>query len=96
MVMYLGRIVELGGAKAVVQTPKHPYTQALVSAVPQIDPASQRTRIILAGEIPSPIDPPPGCPFHPRCPLAEARCRSEPPALREVAPDHWASCHFAK
>jgi oligopeptide/dipeptide ABC transporter ATP-binding protein len=96
MVMYLGKIVELGGAKAVVQTPKHPYTQALVSAVPQIDPASQRTRIILAGEMPSPIDPPPGCPFHPRCPLAEARCRSEPPALREVDPGHWASCHFVK
>ena len=96
MVMYLGRIVELGGAKAVVQTPKHPYTQALVSAVPQLDPAGQRTRTVLAGEMPSPIDPPPGCPFHPRCPLAEARCRSEPPALREVAPGHWASCHFAK
>ena len=96
MVMYLGKIVELGGAKAVVQTPKHPYTQALVSAVPQIDPAAQRTRIVLAGEMPSPIDPPPGCPFHPRCPLAETRCRSESPTLREVAPGHWASCHFAK
>jgi len=96
MVMYLGKIVELGGAEAVVQTPKHPYTQALVSAVPQIDATAQRTRIVLAGEIPSPIDPPPGCPFHPRCPLAEARCRNEPPALREVAPGHWASCHFAK
>jgi oligopeptide/dipeptide ABC transporter ATP-binding protein len=96
MVMYLGRIVELGAAAAVVHAPKHPYTQALVSAVPQIDPGAQRTRIILAGEIPSPIDPPSGCPFHPRCPIAEARCRSEAPALREVAPGHWASCHFAK
>jgi len=96
MVMYLGKIVEMGGTKAVVQTPKHPYTQALVSAVPQLDPALQRTRIVLAGEMPSPIDPPPGCPFHPRCPLAEARCRSEPPVLREVALGHWASCHFAK
>ena len=96
MVMYLGKIVELGAAEAVVQTPKHPYTQALVSAVPQIDPAAQRTRIVLSGEIPSPIDPPSGCPFHPRCPLAEARCHSEPPALREVAPGHWTSCHFAK
>jgi oligopeptide transport system ATP-binding protein len=96
MVMYLGKIVELGEAEAVVKTPKHPYTQALVSAVPQIDPTAQRSRIVLTGEIPSPIDPPPGCPFHPRCPLAEARCRSESPALREVAPGHWASCHFAK
>ena len=96
MVMYLGKIVELGGAEAVVHTPKHPYTQALVSAVPQIDPTAQRTRIVLAGEVPSPIDPPSGCPFHPRCPLAEARCRNEPPALREVVPGHWASCHFAK
>jgi oligopeptide transport system ATP-binding protein len=96
MVMYLGKIVELGGTEAVVHAPKHPYTQALISAVPQIDAAAQRTRIVLAGEMPSPIDPPPGCPFHPRCPLAEARCRSEPPALREIKPGHWASCHFAK
>jgi oligopeptide/dipeptide ABC transporter ATP-binding protein len=96
MVMYLGRIVELGGSRAVVQTPKHPYTQALISAVPQVDPAAQRTRIVLAGEMPSPIDPPAGCPFHPRCPIAEARCRSEAPALREVVPGHWASCHFAR
>jgi oligopeptide/dipeptide ABC transporter ATP-binding protein len=96
MVMYLGKIVELGMTEAVVQGPKHPYTQALISAVPQIDAGTQRTRIVLAGEMPSPIHPPPGCPFHPRCPLAEARCRSEPPALREVAPGHWASCHFAK
>jgi oligopeptide transport system ATP-binding protein len=96
MVMYLGKIVELGAAQAIVHAPKHPYTQALVSAVPQVDPAAQKARIILAGEIPSPIDPPPGCPFHPRCPLTEARCRSEPPALREVAPGHWAACHFAK
>ncbi len=96
MVMYLGKIVELGGAAAVVQSPRHPYTQALVSAVPQIDPASQRRRIVLTGEMPSPIDPPPGCPFHPRCPLAEERCRVEPPALREITPGHWASCHLAK
>lgn len=95
MVMYLGKVVELGEAKAVVQTPQHPYTQALISAVPQIDPEAQRTRIVLTGEMPSPIDPPPGCPFHPRCPLAEARCQSEVPALREVQPGHWAACHFA-
>jgi oligopeptide/dipeptide ABC transporter ATP-binding protein len=96
MVMYLGKIVETGEARAVVQRPKHPYTQALISAVPQIEPETQRKRIILTGEIPSPMDPPAGCPFHPRCPMAEARCRSEAPAYREIEPGHWASCHFAK
>jgi oligopeptide transport system ATP-binding protein len=96
MVMYLGKIIESGPGKAVINTPKHPYTQALLSAVPQLDPAAQRARLVLPGEMPSPIHPPPGCPFHPRCPIAEARCRSEPPMLREVAPGHWASCHFAK
>jgi len=96
MVMYLGKVVELGGARAVVQTPRHPYTQALISAVPQIDPSGGLKRIVLTGEMPSPIDPPPGCPFHPRCPLAEPRCRIEPPAWREINPGHWASCHFAK
>jgi oligopeptide/dipeptide ABC transporter ATP-binding protein len=96
MVMYLGKIVESGATESVVHKPKHPYTQALISAVPQIDLTVQRARIVLPGETPSPIDPPPGCPFHPRCPLAEARCRTEAPALREVAPGHWASCHFAR
>ncbi len=96
MVMYLGKIVETGPVQSVVQTPNHPYTKALISAVPQIDPATRRPRLILPGEIPSPIDPPPGCPFHPRCPIAEPRCRTEPPVLREIAPAHWASCHLAK
>jgi oligopeptide/dipeptide ABC transporter ATP-binding protein len=96
MVMYLGRIVETGPAKSVVQTPKHPYTQALISAVPQIDPETRRPRIILPGEVPSPIDPPQGCPFHPRCPIAVARCQTDPPPLREIAPAHYASCHFAR
>jgi oligopeptide transport system ATP-binding protein len=95
MVMYLGKVVECGAAKAVVQTPKHPYTQALISAVPQIDPESGARRIILPGEMPSPLDPPKGCPFHPRCALAEARCRTEPPALREITPGHFAACHLA-
>jgi oligopeptide transport system ATP-binding protein len=95
MVMYLGKIVELGVAGAVVQAPRHPYTQALVSAVPEIDEQTQRPRIVLSGEMPSPIDSPTGCPFHPRCPIAEARCKVEVPALREVAPGHWAACHFA-
>jgi len=96
MVMYLGKIVELGPAKAVVQAPKHPYTQALISAVPQIEPDTRRQRIILPGEMPSPIDPPKGCPFHPRCPMAVPRCQTDPPQLREIAPAHIASCHLAK
>ncbi len=96
MVMYLGKIVEMGEAGAIVREPRHPYTQALISAVPQIDPGSNRKRIVLSGEVPSPLDPPPGCPFHPRCPIAEERCRVEVPALREILPGHWAACHFAE
>jgi oligopeptide transport system ATP-binding protein len=96
MVMYLGKIVELADAKAIIGAPKHPYTQALISAVPVVDPDSKRQRIILPGDVPSPIHPPPGCPFHPRCPVAEARCRTEIPALREIGPGHFAACHLAK
>jgi oligopeptide/dipeptide ABC transporter ATP-binding protein len=95
MVMYLGKVVELAGAKTIIGSPQHPYTQALISAVPEVDPESKRQRIILPGDVPSPIHPPSGCPFHPRCPIAEARCRTEPPALREIAPQHFAACHFA-
>jgi oligopeptide/dipeptide ABC transporter ATP-binding protein len=96
MVMYLGKVVELGSARAVVQRPKHPYTQALISAAPQMDEGSGRPRIILSGEMPSPIHPPPGCPFHTRCPIAVERCAADAPALREINPGHWASCHFAQ
>ena len=96
VVMYLGKIVELAGAKGIVHAPKHPYTQALISAVPVIDPKSKRQRIVLPGDVPSPINPPGGCPFHPRCPMAETRCQTEAPPLREVTPGHWAACHFAK
>jgi oligopeptide transport system ATP-binding protein len=96
LVMYLGRIVEAGEARAVCRSPKHPYTQALISAVPVVDPDSKRQRIILSGDVPSPIHPPGGCPFHPRCPVAEARCRTEVPVLRELEPGHWVSCHLAK
>ena len=97
MVMYLGKVVELAEAKAIINAPKHPYTQALISAVPVVDPDSKRKRIVLPGDVPSPIDPPSGCPFHPRCPIAEKpRCSEEIPLLREVTPGHWAACHFAK
>lgn len=96
MVMYLGRIVELGEAREVISAPKHPYTQALISAVPELDPEVKRSRIVLGGEVPSPLHPPGGCPFHPRCPRAELpRCAQEPPLSREVRPRHQASCHFA-
>jgi oligopeptide transport system ATP-binding protein len=96
LVMYLGKVVESGAAKTVCREPKHPYTQALISAVPTIDPESKRKRIILSGDVPSPIHPPSGCPFHPRCPVAEARCRTEIPALRQIAQGHFAACHFSK
>ncbi|HAB17684.1 MAG TPA: ABC transporter ATP-binding protein [Verrucomicrobiota bacterium] len=95
-VMYLGRVVELGPSRALTSSPKHPYTQALLSAVPVVDPKSKRIRIVLGGDVPSPIHPPPGCPFHPRCPVAEARCRTEVPLLREIAPGRWAACHLAQ
>lgn len=96
MVMYLGRVVELAASKSIVQSPRHPYTQALISAVPVVDADSKRQRIVLGGDVPSPIAPPSGCPFHPRCPRAEfPRCSAEVPALREVAPGHLAACHFA-
>ncbi|MEY2427985.1 MAG: peptide/nickel transport system ATP-binding protein, partial [Verrucomicrobiota bacterium] len=97
MVMYLGKIVEMAEATSIIRTPKHPYTQALISAVPSIDPDSKRARIVLPGDVPSPIDPPGGCPFHPRCPIAEfPRCKTEIPALRRVTANHSAACHFAK
>jgi len=96
LVMYLGKVVELSDAKSLVKSPKHPYTQALLSAVPVVDPNSKRQRIVLSGDVPSPIHPPSGCPFHPRCPMAETRCRTEVPILRELAPGHWAACHLAK
>jgi oligopeptide/dipeptide ABC transporter ATP-binding protein len=94
-VMYLGRIVELTGKEQLFREPLHPYTEALMSAVP-IAKASARTRkrIILTGDVPSPIQPPSGCHFHTRCPYAHARCRTETPPLREVTAGHWAACHL--
>jgi len=96
VVMYLGKVVELSDARSLVRSPKHPYTQALLSAVPVVDLDSKRERIVLPGDVPSPIHPPSGCPFHPRCPVAEPRCKTEAPMLRELTAGHWAACHLAK
>lgn len=93
-VMYLGRLVELGDGDAVYHRPLHPYTQALIAAVPVPDPHCRR-QVCLSGEVPSPLDPPAGCVFHPRCPLADERCRSEVPALRDMGAGRMAACHHA-
>ena len=95
-VMYVGRLVELATTEALYSEPKHPYTEALLSAVPISDPDFVRDRIILEGEIPDPSSPPDGCYFHPRCPYAKEVCRKETPQWEEVAPEHFAACHFAK
>jgi oligopeptide/dipeptide ABC transporter ATP-binding protein len=96
-VMYLGKIVEIADRTALYEEPLHPYTRALLSAVPIPDPAVEaaRERTVLRGEVPSPLNPPPGCVFHPRCPIAVDRCSAEIPPLREIKPDHWAACHLA-
>jgi oligopeptide transport system ATP-binding protein len=96
-VMYLGHIMELASRKEVYEDPLHPYTQALLSAVPTPDPVQEekRKRIILAGDVPSPANPPPGCPFNTRCPIAVDRCSQEVPEWRELKPKHWVACHLA-
>ena len=93
-VMYLGTLVEVADKESLFANPTHPYTQALLSAVPKPDPTVRRDRIILSGDIPSPIDPPSGCRFHTRCQFAEARCRAEVPKLRTVGGDHSVACHL--
>jgi oligopeptide/dipeptide ABC transporter ATP-binding protein len=93
-VMYLGRIVEMAPTRALFRRPQHPYTEALLSAVPVPDPTAQRQRIILAGDVPSPVELPKGCRFHTRCPHAFDRCRVEEPLLKEVLSGHLAACHL--
>jgi oligopeptide/dipeptide ABC transporter ATP-binding protein len=93
-VMYLGQIVEEAPARALFTEPLHPYTRALISAALPARPGAGQERIVLPGEVPSPTAPPPGCRFHPRCPVALDRCRTDPPALREIAPAHTTACHL--
>ncbi len=94
-VMYLGRIVELADSDELFDNPLHPYTQALLAAVPVPDPSVEASRVFqpAVGEVPSPINPPSGCVFHPRCPIAVERCKQARPEVREVRPGHWAACH---
>jgi oligopeptide/dipeptide ABC transporter ATP-binding protein len=93
-VMYLGQIVEIAPKEKLFENPLHPYSQALIEAAPIPDPRARRTRLVIEGDVPSPMNPPPGCRFHTRCPYAFSRCRSEEPALREVTPERFVACHL--
>lgn len=96
MVMYLGKVVEIAEKKEMFDSPLHPYTKALLSSIPVPDPTLKRDRVILKGDVPSPIDPPGGCRFHTRCPFAVEKCKQEEPPLRELVNNHFVSCHFAE
>lgn len=96
MVMYLGKIVEIAEKKSMFDSPLHPYTRALLSSIPVPNPTVKSERIILKGDVPSPINPPSGCRFHTRCPFATEKCKAEEPALRELGDNHFVSCHFAE
>jgi len=93
--MYVGKIVELASTRGIFDEPLHPYTEALLSAVPRPDPGKRMRRIILEGEVPNPAAPPSGCHFHPRCRYVREECRSRAPELREAGPGHFVACHFA-
>lgn len=93
-VMYLGNMVEIADRNSMYAEPLHPYTQALISAIPMPDPRRKKERIVLEGDVPSPMNPPTGCPFHPRCPAAMAECSQVKPALKEVKPGHQVACHL--
>jgi peptide/nickel transport system ATP-binding protein len=95
-VMYLGKIVEVAETEALFSDPKHPYTEALMSAVPVPDPDYQSEQILLEGDVPSPLNPPSGCYFHPRCPYAQKTCKAESPLFRDVGKEHFVSCHFSE
>ncbi len=93
-VMYLGQMMELASTDKLYENPLHPYTKALLSAIPSIDPKEKKERVILQGDVPDPSDPPSGCPFRLRCPMAHERCAEEKPEFKQIEEDHWVACHL--